>query len=210
MRAVMFVDLDRDGDEDLLLITGSTGGLANGNDKQNFIYRNDAGTFQKVESGAIYSDTFVSAGGVAVGDINGDGWMDIYIANNGLSNINTASTTAANYLYTSNQNGLDFTKVTSGDAVNPFAHPGPPETRYHRYLFLLHKQSAVLALSDDEKASLQLRTFFDYPAFCDTHSLGSPVAQAAIEAQLDAFVVQYYMESGVDLCSYPASCSLVA
>ena len=100
--------------------------------------------------------------------------------------------------------------LTSGDAVNPFAHPGPPETRYHRYLFLLHKQSAVLALSDDEKASLQLRTFFDYPSFCDAHSLGSPVAQAAIEAQLDAFVVQYYMESGVDLCSYPASCSLVA
>ena len=100
--------------------------------------------------------------------------------------------------------------LTSGDAVNPFAHPGPPETRYHRYLFLLHKQSAVLALSDDEKASLQLRTFFDYPTFCDAHSLGSPVAQAAIEAQLDAFVVQYYMESGVDLCSYPASCSLVA
>ena len=100
--------------------------------------------------------------------------------------------------------------IPNGDAVNPFAHPGPPEMRYHRYVFLLHKQAAVIDLSDDEKASLQQRTFFDYPAFCDTHALGSPVAQVAIEAQLDAFVVEYYMQSGVDLCSYPSSCSLVA
>ena len=68
----------------------------------------------------------------------------------------------------------------------------------------------VVSTSGSPQSCSQLRTFFDYPSFCDAHSLGSPVAQAAIEAQLDAFVVQYYMESGVDLCSYPASCSLVA
>mmetsp|Transcript_36465 Transcript_36465/g.97446 ORF Transcript_36465/g.97446 Transcript_36465/m.97446 type:complete len:155 (-) Transcript_36465:559-1023(-) len=34
--------------------------------------------------------------------------------------------------------------LTSGDAVNEFAHPGPPEMRHHRYVFLLHEQQVEL------------------------------------------------------------------
>ena len=101
--------------------------------------------------------------------------------------------------------------LSKGDAINPFAHPGPPEMRFHRYLVLLHKQAdGAITLSEEETASLQLRTLFDYQSFCAAHSLGLPVAQLAIDAQLDAFVVQYYAESGIDYCSFPESCSLVA
>ena len=48
--------------------------------------------------------------------------------------------------------------------------------------------------------------FFDYQSFATTHELGAPVAQNAVDAQLDAFIVQYYGEG--DYCAFPESCRL--
>lgn len=101
--------------------------------------------------------------------------------------------------------------ITAGDDVVAFAHPGPPAMRFHRYIILLHQQSSPsLKLTDSEVASLQLRSFFDYHGFCEKHGLGSAVSEVAVEAQLDAFIVQFYagLEPAVDLCAYPASCWL--
>ena len=46
---------------------------------------------------------------------------------------------------------------SQGDVINEFAHPGPPEMRHHRYVFLLHLQQGTITLSPDEQASLQER-----------------------------------------------------
>lgn len=87
-----FLDYDRDGDLDLFVINNSprpvsSFGVANtrhvrdayGGSK---LYRNDGARFRDVSSAAgIHSPEFAFGLGVAVGDINRDGWPDVYVAN---------------------------------------------------------------------------------------------------------------------------------
>lgn len=71
----IFFDYDKDGDQDLYLVH-------DGYDA-NFLYQND-GTGSFTEVGAAAGVNTESFGmGVDVGDINNDGWLDIYIANLG-------------------------------------------------------------------------------------------------------------------------------
>jgi len=71
-----FFDYDRDGDDDLYLGTdkGSGGVL------YNRLYRNDGGTFTEVtdETNAY---AYVDCMGIAVGDLNFDGFFDLYLTN---------------------------------------------------------------------------------------------------------------------------------
>jgi len=90
-----FFDYDKDGDLDLYLLTHSgeidqpnrfremeTDGTGLGNDR---LYRNDDGSFTDVtqEAGIVYPGMGL---GVAINDVNGDGWEDVYVANDFLAN----------------------------------------------------------------------------------------------------------------------------
>lgn len=71
-----FFDFDRDGDDDLYLGTdkGSGGTL------MNRLYRNDGGAFTEVTV-ETNAQAYVDCMGIAVGDLNFDGFYDMYVTN---------------------------------------------------------------------------------------------------------------------------------
>ncbi len=71
-----FFDFDRDGDDDLYLGTdkGSGGVLTNR------LYQNDGGVFTEVTA-ATNAEAYIDCMGIAVGDINFDGFFDLYLTN---------------------------------------------------------------------------------------------------------------------------------
>ncbi len=102
-----FFDYDRDGDLDVYLLNNSfrpagSFGLRNirhmrderGGDK---LYRNDGGKFVDVSDAAgIYGSEIGFGLGVTVGDVDGNGWMDIYVSNDFFER---------DYLYVNNRDG---------------------------------------------------------------------------------------------------------
>jgi hypothetical protein len=100
-------DFDNDGDEDLFV---PTGGGANGPDK---LYRNEGnGTF--VEVGAAFGLTAVHrALSVAVGDIDDDGFLDLYVPSAGASG---GMLIGQNKLYR-NVGGASFTEIAASAGV---------------------------------------------------------------------------------------------
>lgn len=139
----LFFDYDRDGDLDMYLLTGGgfdkspnnpspilTNGTASNTDK---LYRNDG------SPGAphpVFKDVSREAGileegyglGVSILDINDDGWMDLYVTNDYISN---------DHLYVNNRDGtfsnriLDYFKHTShyamGNDVGDINNDGLPD-----------------------------------------------------------------------------------
>ena len=89
-----FFDYDKDGDLDMILINHSLQQYANGA-YENFnlrtkkdpsfaikLYRNDNGHFTDVSEQAGITSNVLSFGlGLAVSDINNDGWPDVYVSN---------------------------------------------------------------------------------------------------------------------------------
>lgn len=71
-----FFDFDRDGDDDLYLGTdkGSAGFW------KNRLYRNDGGTFTEVTT-QTDAEAYIDCMGIAVGDLNFDGFYDMYLTN---------------------------------------------------------------------------------------------------------------------------------
>lgn len=111
----VFFDYDRDGDLDLYLLKNfpkaiSSFNLINnqrnvrdsaGGDK---LFRNDNGKFKDVsEYAGIYGSVIGFGLGVSVGDLNNDGWMDIYVANDFFER---------DYLYLNNQDGTFSERLT--------------------------------------------------------------------------------------------------
>ncbi|GLC23923.1 VCBS repeat-containing protein [Roseisolibacter agri] len=87
-----FLDYDRDGDLDLFVINNSprpvsSFGMRNTRHVRDSLgghrlYRNDAGKFVDVsEQAGIYGSEIGFGLGLGVGDVNRDGWPDVYVAN---------------------------------------------------------------------------------------------------------------------------------
>ncbi len=77
-----FLDFDNDGDQDLLLVNGTSWPQDQGSGPAGRmgLYRNDgAGNFTDVAAQAGLRDSFYGVG-VAAGDYDGDGWVDLFIS----------------------------------------------------------------------------------------------------------------------------------
>ena len=107
-----FLDYDRDGDLDLFVINNSprpvsSFGTANTRHVRDAhggaqLYRNDGGRFTNVSAAAgIHSPEFAFGLGVAVSDLDRDGWPDVYVGNDFFER---------DYLYRNNGDGT-FTDV---------------------------------------------------------------------------------------------------
>ncbi len=107
-----FFDYDRDGYLDLYLVNNSpqavsSFGLRNIRDERHplggdKLYRNVGGRFVDVsERAGIFGSEFAFGLGVAVGDVNRDGWPDIYVSNDFFER---------DYLYVNNRDGT-FTEL---------------------------------------------------------------------------------------------------
>lgn len=114
----VFFDYDHDGDLDCFVLNNSPrsvesfgydNGLRNIRDPQNGdrLYRNDNGKFTDVSAEAgIYGSAIGFGLGVTVGDVNNDGWDDMYISNDFFER---------DYLYINQRNGTF--KETINDAM---------------------------------------------------------------------------------------------
>ncbi len=104
----VFFDFDKDGDLDCYLLNNSFRSVGNYDlrkDQRNIrddlggnrLYRNDQGHFKDVSAKAgIYGSSIGFGLGVTVGDINKDGWEDIYVSNDFFEK---------DYLYINNHDG---------------------------------------------------------------------------------------------------------
>ncbi len=103
-----FFDFDRDGDLDCYLLNNSFRSVANYDRNSNIrnirdtlggntLYRNDKGHFMNISDKAgIFGSSIGFGLGVTIGDVNRDGWQDIYVSNDFFEK---------DYLYLNNKNG---------------------------------------------------------------------------------------------------------
>ena len=104
----VFFDYDHDGDLDLFILSNSFKAIGSFNLQSNErnvrdqlggqkLFRNDGGHFTDVSKQAgIYGSVIGFGLGVSVGDVNGDGWDDIYVSNDFFER---------DYLYINNKDG---------------------------------------------------------------------------------------------------------
>lgn len=110
-RVAHFVDLDNDGDQDLLLVNDDDG---SGTHPSSKIFRNNGnGTFTDVTVGSNFQPIGYLLCGTALADYNQDGLLDIYVTNWGLElGSGTPVFPGFNRLYR-NDGNLQFTDVTA-------------------------------------------------------------------------------------------------
>lgn len=174
----VFFDFDRDSDLDLFLLNhspnslpildeSSTADILNKPNPMNGVrlFRNDAGKFSDITASTGLSSSSLSYGlGVAVSDINRDGWPDLYISND---------YTVPDYLYINNRNGTftdqlknmlgQTSHFSMGNDVSDINNDGLPD------IFTLDmlpednvRQKLLFAPDNYEKFDLNLRTGFYY------------------------------------------------
>ncbi len=109
-----FFDYDKDGDLDCYLLNNSYQAIGSFNLRKNErpnrdpvggdkLYRNDDGHFTDVsEEAGIYGSIIGFGLGVTVGDLNKDGWQDIYVSNDFFER---------DYIYINNQDGTFSEKL---------------------------------------------------------------------------------------------------
>jgi enediyne biosynthesis protein E4 len=110
-----FFDYDKDGDLDMYLMNNSSRAIGSFNLKENQrnvrdsvggdrLFRNDGKTFTDVsEKAGIYGSVIGFGLGVTVGDIDLDGWMDIYVSNDFFER---------DYIYLNNHDGTFREQLT--------------------------------------------------------------------------------------------------
>jgi hypothetical protein len=95
-------DYDNDGFLDLFVVNGG---------QKSFLYHNNHdGTFTRVTNDIVANDVATNSIGCAWGDYDNDGWLDLYVGNEGDPSI---SPVVVNFLYHNNGDGT-FTKITNG------------------------------------------------------------------------------------------------
>ena len=111
----VFFDYDKDGDLDMYLLNNSSRAIGSFNLKENQrftrdsiggdkLFRNDDNKFTDVsEKAGIYGSVIGFGLGVTVGDIDQDGWMDIYVSNDFFER---------DYIYLNNHDGTFSEKLT--------------------------------------------------------------------------------------------------
>jgi hypothetical protein len=111
----IFFDYDHDGDLDCFVLNNSPKSIDNFGYKSDIryirdavdgdhLYRNDGGKFTDVsEQAGIYGSEIAFGLGVTVGDLNNDGWEDLYVANDFFEH---------DYLYINQRNGT-FTEEST-------------------------------------------------------------------------------------------------
>ena len=126
-----FFDYDRDGDLDVYLLNNSFEPISSFNLRRNLrhvrdsvggdkLYRNDGGQFTDVSTEAGILGSVIGFGlGVTVGDIDLDGWLDVYVSNDFFER---------DYLYINQRDGTfseEFTeRITSSSAASMGADLG--------------------------------------------------------------------------------------
>jgi len=112
----VFFDYDNDGDLDVYLLNNSYQSIGSFNKMQNErpkrdpiggdkLFRNDGEQFADVsEEAGIYGSTIGFGLGITIGDVNQDGWMDIFISNDFFER---------DYLYINNQDGTFTESLTT-------------------------------------------------------------------------------------------------
>ncbi|MEM1218652.1 MAG: VCBS repeat-containing protein, partial [Bacteroidota bacterium] len=112
-----FFDYDKDGDLDCYLLNNSVRSVSGydlieglretpDTDGGNRFYRNDGGTFVNVsQEVGVYSSAIGFGLGVTIGDVNGDGWQDMYISNDFFER---------DYLYINQQDGTFRESLVEG------------------------------------------------------------------------------------------------
>ena len=108
---LIWVDYDNDGDKDLFVTS---------NISVNKLFRNDSMVFTDVSSSAGLSTTVTESYGACFGDINNDGWLDLYITNQ----LNFGG--GSNTLYLSNGNGTFSDITTSANAGDSIRYAFAP------------------------------------------------------------------------------------
>ncbi len=122
----VFFDYDNDGDLDVYLLNNSYQAIGSFNKMQNErprrdpvggdkLFRNDGDRFTDVsEEAGIYGSVIGFGLGITIGDVNRDGWMDIFISNDFFER---------DYLYINNQDGTftesltDYMRSTSAASM---------------------------------------------------------------------------------------------
>ena len=111
----VFFDYDNDGDLDVYLLNNSYQAIGSFNKMQNErprrdpvggdkLFRNDGEKFTDVsEPAGIYGSVIGFGLGITIGDVNRDGWMDIFISNDFFER---------DYLYINNQDGTFSERLT--------------------------------------------------------------------------------------------------
>jgi len=111
----VFFDYDNDGDLDVYLLNNSYQAIGSFNKMQNErpkrdpvggdkLFRNDGEKFTDVsEEAGIYGSIIGFGLGITIGDVNQDGWMDIFISNDFFER---------DYLYINNQDGTFSEQLT--------------------------------------------------------------------------------------------------
>ena len=119
-RVAHFVDLDRDGDLDLLLINDDDGLPSPASRSR--IFRNDGGgAFSDVSAASGFRPLGWIKGGAAIADYDGDGFLDIYVTNWGAeSGGGNPMFPGSNRLYR-NLGGLQFEDVTVAAGLGTLA-----------------------------------------------------------------------------------------
>lgn len=112
----VFFDYDNDGDLDVYLLNNSYQSIGSFNKMQNErpkrdpvggdkLFRNDGEKFTDVsEPAGIYGSVIGFGLGITIGDVNQDGWMDIFISNDFFER---------DYLYINNQDGTFTESLTT-------------------------------------------------------------------------------------------------
>ncbi len=75
-------DYDNDGDDDIYVVNGRSDVYTPNPEETNALFRNDGGTFTDVTQEAGVDDTGIGMSAV-FGDINNDGWLDLFVGNYG-------------------------------------------------------------------------------------------------------------------------------